>query len=421
MYKKLFFIIVPIILLVGCAALSQYGKLSKSAEKNFQTNNYDIAFKECLQSLKLKPDYDKSQLLMQDIFRVVVDHHENNIKNSLSSPNKFKYDQIVSEYNTLISINDDIKTLPTLRNKKTQIEIKFETKDYSVDLADAQKLAAEAHYQEGDRLSQISTLDSQKSAAKEFKLAQEYVNGYKDSADRYQICRKAGIKRMAIIPFENKSGKSVYGAIEEMISDQIISTVMGDPSAMEFLEIISRGQLSQVMQEQQLGLSGIIDQATAIEIGRVLGVHELLTGKITQIAYTEPRTASSNFGEKNNVVVGEETYTDKDGKKKTRAVWGDVTASIQKYVKTASASINGSYNIIEVTSAKIKRSESFKGDYSFYYEWGTYRGDERALSRSSRSLCSNTETFPPGAEEMVNRAANDLSNSLSNTLIQYAK
>jgi len=421
MRAKLFGILIAVIVVIGCASFSQYGKLQKSAEKNLQTSNYDIAFKQCLQSLKLKPDYEKSQLLMQDIFRVVVDYHENNIKKLLSSSTKFKYDQIVREYNALISINGDIRTLPTLRNKKTQAEIKFKTKDYSADLINAQKLAAEAHYQEGDRLSKINTLDSQKSAAKQFKKAQEYITGYRDSADRYQICRKAGIKRIAIIPFENKSGKNKYGAIGEMISDQVISTIMSNQDAMEFLEIISRGQLNQVMQEQKLGLTGMIDQQTAIEIGKILGVHELVTGKITQIAYTAPRTASSSFNETKEVVVGYKTVYDEKGKKKEEAQWGKVSALIEKHVKTASASINGSYNIIEVSSAKIKRSKSFRGHYAYYYEWGGFRGDERALSRSSRILCSKTESFPPGAEEMVNYAANDLINRLATTLIEYAK
>jgi hypothetical protein len=419
--KNTSLILIPILLILGCASLSKYGKLEKSARKHYQQKNYDIAFNHCISSLRLKPQYDKAQLLMQDIFKKVVEYHQNKIENYTNSMERFKYDDIVSEYKILININNEINSLPQLIDKKTKEEIIFDTIDYSEEYLNAKRLAAESHYAEGDRLSKINTLDSQKAAAKQFGIAIKYVQNYKDSADRYEICRKAGIKRMAIIPFENKSGKVEYGAVEEMITDQIISTVMNDQDAMEFLEIISRDRLNQVMREQQLGLSGVIDQQTAIELGRILGVHELLTGRITQISYTAPRTASSNISERNEVVVGEETYYDKDGKKKRRAKWGEVTATVTKYVKTASSSINGSYSIIEVSTARIKKSESFKGIYSFNYDWGVYRGDERALSGSSRSLCSKTESFPPGADEMINRASRSFSQNLARTLIEYAR
>lgn len=410
-----------IILIIGCAAFTQYGKLEKSARQNYQQGKYDTAFYQCANSLKMKPTYDKAQLLIQDAFRTAVVQHESSIKQLKSSSSKFRWDDVVSHYNELIKINQTAKTLPTLTVKKTKEIIKFDTKDFSKEIAEGKTNAAEAHYQEGDRLSKISNLDNQKQAAKEFKAAERFVLGYKDASTRYDTCRKAGIKRMAIIPFENKSGKTQYGAIEEMITDDIISNVMSDPSAMEFLEIISRDQLLQVMNEQKLGLSGVLDDQTAVQLGKVLGVHELLTGKITQIAYTQPRTATSKYQDEENVPLREEKYVDSKGKTKTKTIWGKVNATITKHVKTASTSINGSYKIVDVSTARIKKSESFKGSSNFNFEWGEAYGDERALSKYSKGLISKTESFPPGAEEMVNDAARDLSNSLASTLKAYAR
>ena len=423
--KKTFYVTsisLLILFILACASFQQYGKLEKSARQNYQTKNYDLAVYQCANSLRLNPKYEKAQLLIQDAFKTAVLAHESRIEELKgSSSQMFKWDDVVAELQTLIKLNDTIKQLPGLINKKTGQEIKIETQRYDARLSAAKNNAAEAHYQEGLKLSEKQGLDIQKKAAKEFKAAQEFVFGYKDAAEKYEICRKAGIKRMAIIPFDNKSGKTEYGAMEEMITDNIISDVMGDPSAMEFLEIISRDQLMQVMEEQKLGLSGVLDDKTAIELGKVLGVHELVTGKISQIAYTRPRTATSTYQDVNEVVVGEEKYVDKNGKTKTRPKWGKVAANITKYVKTASASISGSYNIIDVATARIKKSESFKGNSSFNDEWGVYRGDQRALSRYSQSLCSKTESFPPGPEEMVNNAANDLSRSLANTFKEYAR
>ncbi len=260
-----------------------------------------------------------------------------------------------------------------------------------------------------------------KKAAKEFKAAENTYTGYRDAARRYEECRKAGIKRMAIIPFEDKSGKmGKYGDISGMIVDDIVSDVMSNKDAMEFLEIISRDQLGIVMREQELGLIGIIDEKTASELGKVLGLHEILTGKITQIIYTPERIITKNEKQKERAVVRKEKYKDSEGKTHTKNIYGDVFANVKIYTKTTSAKIAGSYKIIDVKTAKIKTSRSFSGNADFKTKWATYSGDERALNRNARKLTQKDEEPAPVEEEMVNRAAKDLIKSLAKTLIEYA-
>ncbi len=51
----------------------------------------------------------------------------------------------------------------------------------------------------------------------------------------------------------------------------MVSAVMKDPSATEFLELISRDQLDRVIAEQKLGLSGLLNDESAIEVVPYLG------------------------------------------------------------------------------------------------------------------------------------------------------
>jgi len=406
----------------GCAALTQYGKLDKSAHQYYAQGNYDLAVFNSAKALRLNPNYEKSQILIKDAFKAGVNSHKNKITELKASTAKFKWDEIVSEYEALIKLNQTIKELPTLTTKKTKEVIKFETADYTNELAESKNNAAEAHYQEGLTLSKREGIDIQKKAAKEFKAAMSFIPDYKDASSLYDKSRKAGIKRLAIIPFEDKSGKmGKYGDLSGMIVDDIVSNVMADQSAMEFLEIISRDQLEMVMQEQELGLTGIIDEKTAAEVGKVLGLHEILTGKITQIIYTPERTVSKNVRQKGRAVVGEEKYVDKKGKTRTRDVWGDVYANVTIYTRTTGAKIAGSYKVIDIKTAKLKENESFTGDSNFKYEWAKFSGDERALDRETKNLASNTENPAPVEDEMINKAAKDLSRSLSSKLKEYAR
>ncbi len=403
-------------LVVGCATIE------KRAQQYYNAGDYDATVIECVSVLKKKPTSEKAQILIQDAFRKAVDKHNSKITELNASSVKFKWDDIVSEYETLNKLNEAIKSLPPIVDKKTKANIKFEVINYSQKMASAKTNAAEVHYKEGLNLSKKEGVDIQKQAAKEFKIAEGFVSGYKDAAALYEKCKLAGIKRLAIIPFEDKSGKAGrYGAVSETIVDGIVSDVMNDPGAMEFLELISRDRMEDIMREQKMGLSGLIDEQTAVQLGKILGLHEILTGKITQIVYTPERTVDKTIKDKARVVVGRERFINNKGKEDERSVWGDVYATVTIYTRTTSASISGSYNSIDVKTAKLKKSESFIGKEYFEHVWATFSGDERALSSENKNRVARGEQAAPVEEELVSGATRNLIRSLATTLKQYAR
>jgi len=407
-------VLAGLVMMQGCAGLP--GKLEQSARTSYTQGDYDRAVMQCAEALKLNPAYVKAQELIQTAFKQAVDVHRTKIDEISASAEKFKWDTVVVEYQKLIELNKTIKFLPALIDKNTKQPIVFEIVDYTQNLAKAKQNAAEVHYKEGVRLSKLEGLDNQKQSAKQFKGAQYFVPGYKDSEELYDKTRKAGLKRIAIIPFADKTGKSQYGALNESIVDGVVSRMVNTAEAREFVDVISRDQLEQVMREQKLMLTDIIDETSAIEAGKVLGVHEIVTGKITQIVVTPERTMQSNINQSKQICVSRKTYIDKKGKQQVGDCnYAEVSATVTIYTRTASASISGSYNIIEIKTAKVKSSKAFKGIYNFESKWATYTGDERAVSVSYPA-----EQMAPGEDDMVNRAVEDLTNSISSALVSYA-
>lgn len=416
----LFVIAIMLSLTYGCATFMEYGKLEKNARQSYQRGNYDLAVFDCAAALNINPDYGKAQALIKDAFRMAVDTHESRIRELDNSSARFRWDEVVFEYEALIKLHQTVKSLPTLTDKETDEVMKFEMADYTEDLATAKINAAEAHYQAGILLSQNNDIDSHKQAAKEFKAACGFCPGYKDADQLYKTERQAGVKRIAIIPFEDKTGKEgKYGSLSDIIVDDVVSDIMRDPDAMEFLEIISRDQLAQVLQEQDLGQAGIVDSQTAADIGKVLGVHEIVTGKISQIIYIPPITVTRNVSREKEVATGTESYTDSDGKAKQRTVYGKVKATVYIHTRTASASISGSYAIIEAKTARLKKSESFSQREEFKCQWAKFSGDERALKYDDKKY--GPEIPAPVEIEMVNQAAKKLSALLAGTLKDYAR
>ena len=418
-------LVFALLCLTGCAG--KHGKLMESAQASYRANDYEAALRDAVMALKHKPDYDKAQNMAPTFFNAAVEVRQNKVKSLESSSDRFRWDGIVAEYKGLVEINTLVKNLPPLIHKKTKQRITFETQDYSTQLRQASDNAAEAHYQEGIRIADSSgDIETQKRAAKEFKMVAEFVPGYKDVRMRYEQSRSAGVKRMAILTFEDKSGKArAYGALNETITDNIISNVLNDPTATEFLAIISRDQLERIMSEQNLGFTGRFDEKTVAGIGEVAGVHELVIGQITNIFYTEPNPESSIYNRKKIVrrQTGTERYVDDNGKTKTRRKYSDVpiSARVTHYQVASDATIVGSYKILDVKTAAIKDVQNFDIKQEFEAQWATFSGDQDALHSVDITLYNKGKKDPPTEEQMVFDAANKLADELANALKAYAR
>lgn len=83
-------------------------------------------------------------------------------------------------------------------------------------------------------------------------------------------------KRIAVLsfdaPMEYRTAQ-LGNVIGDMLTTALVK--MG-------LEVIERSQLEAVLREQQLARSGIVDPATAVEMGKILGVDYILGGRITE-------------------------------------------------------------------------------------------------------------------------------------------
>jgi TolB-like protein len=84
-------------------------------------------------------------------------------------------------------------------------------------------------------------------------------------------------KRVTVISFINSDGK--VDKFGEHLADELISKLH---QTGKFI-LVERKFLNEVLKEQNLGLSTIIDSATAIRLGKVLGVEAIITGTIVDL------------------------------------------------------------------------------------------------------------------------------------------
>jgi len=420
-YAVLFFVL----FMTSCSVLAgftKHGKLTKRATEAYQLGNYDAAITDAVKALRIKPDYEDAQTILMNAFPISIRNRENSIAELTSQTDLESVGKCVKEYHRLISISTSVKDLPPLINKQTKQAVSFDFKDYSKSFMKAKQVAAEAYYKEGHKLGDLGGIDNSKSAAKAFKKSQTYVHQYKDTASLYDKYRLAGIKRIAILSFINKSGKNQYGAIGELVTDQITSTIMGTPSAVEFLNIISRTELEQSLVKHNIAFSELVHDTQVIKIGKTLGLHEIIVGQITQINTSKPQTTVQNVKEKEYVVVSYKEYIDKKGKKRKSPVYGDVYGSARIFNMYANAKITGSYKIIDIKTAQLIKTDSFSGEYKYSHKWGSHiSGDERGLSADTKRIITSAPGIAPSDGDRVNMAADNLVTSMSKKIIAYTE
>jgi curli biogenesis system outer membrane secretion channel CsgG len=99
--------------------------------------------------------------------------------------------------------------------------------------------------------------------------------------------------RVAVLEFKNKADNQYWwhgGA--EAIQDVFVTELVKSGK----YRVIDREQLAALMQEKDLTLSGDVDPATAVNVGKLLGVQYFLTGAITEYGATDTSAHGSGVG-----------------------------------------------------------------------------------------------------------------------------
>nr|WP_027338827.1 CsgG/HfaB family protein [Halonatronum saccharophilum] len=118
---------------------------------------------------------------------------------------------------------------------------------------------------------------------------QNYLNVNHNYDQAYQKLREIKLKRMAVIEFEDTTYRTYRYNLGRRATSLFTAKLLSrDP---KFIEVIERARLNQILEEQKLGASGLVDSSTAKDIGNILGVDFLVVGKVLSGSVTEDRNS----------------------------------------------------------------------------------------------------------------------------------
>ena len=110
-------------------------------------------------------------------------------------------------------------------------------------------------------------------------------------------------KRMAVLPFSDAPNSPQSGQIVQGLANQVFAKFGFD--------MIERNRLYEVLNEQRLSLTGIIDSSEQIRVGKLLGVKCIVVGEVGQYSTMQRHTDTTYFP---LVLYGQTSYVPIQGK-----------------------------------------------------------------------------------------------------------
>ena len=134
-----------------------------------------------------------------------------------------------------------------------------------------------------------------------FQLA--FVQGCATTVRSRTLCaaqahEAAQLRRVAVLPFGGRGGEKTRADVEALM---VSVRIDGQP----FFNVIERGAIDAVLQEQRLQLSAAVDEKTAVSLGRILGAEAVVLGSVTRDkvedkGYKEQRSKCTSEDKKGN-------------------------------------------------------------------------------------------------------------------------
>lgn len=170
----------------------------------------------------------------------------------------------------------------------------LETQDFQgAEIAFAKIAKLEPGYKDASSLQSLAYMEPLYRAAKDDLKAGRYRKAY-DELDRIiqkdpnykdaEAMRKEALARgqysVAVLPFTSSDKRSdIASKVQAYTMTALTRT--GDP----FLRIVDRENMDRILEEQRLGMSGVVDEQTAVRVGNLMGAQAVLMG--TLIDYSE--------------------------------------------------------------------------------------------------------------------------------------
>ncbi|HEY0896274.1 MAG TPA: hypothetical protein VGE15_06965 [Sphingobacteriaceae bacterium] len=419
-----------------------------SGKKAMQQGNYDEAFYKAVNRLRSNGNHKKSREILSVTYPLAQKWHLERIRNLELTYERFKWEDISREYETLNQMYDELMRCPACLQNVVQ-PARYTSVYESAKLRAASEryeagLAALEKARKGDR-------EEGKQAFQHFSVTNSLVKSYKDTEERLKDAEFYSTIHVVVepIPMHSRALKLSNEFFDNKINEFLLSAPVNRFVKFYTAPEAKKMGLSRPDQIIQLAFDDFVvgqtyiheKESDLIRDSIVLATYEVdvpvgnrtAEGKVT-ICHKSPVN-----GQTETLAVGEadlklhldhgdklgscngSTATRPGTSKETRKVYGKAKATTHIFTKTLESKGLLDFRILDGQTRRVLSQEKFPGVYLWQTQWGYFNGDERALDGTLLRIMKSKEVPPPAPQELFLEFTQPIYQQLTAKIRQFYK
>lgn len=337
-----------------------------SGKKAFEQGNYYGATLKAVDRLRSNPDSKKAGKTLSQSYPFAVQYIENQATAAMALQEVNKYKKVVQCYEQLNHMAAEIQRCPAA------LKVIPNPKTYFAELKTARDFGAEEQYKLGLTELDKETRQNARQAYYHFMEADRMVKNYKNTSElipkaKYIATLKVLVENIPVSGTENElSSLFFYNEVFEQLRKSNTTEFVRFINEHEMeMEQIQPDQLLK-MHFQEFVLGQMYDKETIREVS------------------------------KDSVVVGSvklEDGTELDA-------YNTVKARVKVYHRELSSGGVLDVLVMNAYSGQVESQKKFPGQFTWVSEWGSYTGDERALTNKDKKLITLQGEYPPAPQQL---------------------
>lgn len=226
-----------------------------------------------------------------------------------------------------------------------------------------------------------------------------------EAAGSYKQALAVALKRLGVIPFQGDTPETT--ALGRTLADAVNANIA--QRRPELIELVTRTNLDQILDQHDLNAATcVIDPATAVRSGKLMGLHLLVTGTVT--------VEKTDSGWAEQPGQGTKEIKDNDQVVKTLA------ASWVVKTRSTRAALMLSVQVLDIETGavlcaeRITRSKTAESRYA-----RKVSGDDGALPDDVKGWCNNADAPPAMPDALVQDLLNPVADASGKLIVERMK
>lgn len=356
--KKLFYCLWALLLVFVLDAC-------KSAKKSLKRGEYDESVLMAVSKVKDNARSSSADIL-KEAYPLALQQHLDDLKRHEASNDNLRWERMAEAYIKLNQMYAAIRDCPACGRLVS-------ARSFPQEEQEARLKAAEARYEAGQSLLAQGGRDNARQAFMHFERTKELVPGFRN--------------------INQKLDEAYEEASFKVVVEQVLVTSRAYQLSNEYFQNRINEFLQNNRRLNQFVRFYTPQEATTDKVRPdhvvTLQFDDFVVGQTLVESTTEVVTS------KDSVKVGEATVA---GKK--LPVYNKVTAKLTHNRKTVLSKGLLDLQILDFGSRRIVYQEKIPGEYAWVCEWGSFNGDERALTAEQKRMTNTRELLPPSPQQL---------------------